>query len=103
MSVDLGEYRAPREAGSGFWKTVGIPARGARLHEALREGVSYVVYKQLVSVAGLEHQELARYLVIPPATLRRRAKAGKFKVEVGKIHVSGISCLYIFCYQIITR
>ncbi len=56
-------------------------ARGARLHEALREGVSYVVYKQLVSVAGLEHQELARYLVIPPATLRRRAKAGKFKVE----------------------
>ncbi|MAO60136.1 MAG: antitoxin [Alcanivorax sp.] len=81
MTVDPGEYRAPREAGSGFWKTVGIPARGARLHEALREGVSYVVYKQLVSVAGLEHQELARYLVIPPATLRRRAKAGKFKVE----------------------
>ena len=83
MVVDLSEYRAPQERNPGFWKTVGIPARGARLHEALREGVSYVVYKQLVSVAGLEHQELARDLVIPPATLRRRAKAGKFKVEEG--------------------
>jgi len=81
MAADLSEYRAPQKRSPGFWKTVGIPARGAGLHRALREGVPYVVYKQLVSVAGLEHQELARYLVIPPATLRRRAKAGRFKVE----------------------
>lgn len=83
MAIDPGEYRAPQTAGPNFWKAVGIPARGARLHKVLQDGVPYGVYKQLVSVAGLEHKELARYLVIPPATLRRRAKAGKFKMDEG--------------------
>lgn len=81
MTANLAEYQMPEKAGSGFWEAIGIPARGARLHQALRDGIPYTVYKQLVSVAGLEHQKLAKYLVIAPATLRRRAKAGKFKVE----------------------
>lgn len=81
MVTLLDEYQVPGNTVSDFWEAIGIPPRGANLYRALREGVPYGVYKQLASAAGLEHQELARYLVIPPATLRRRSKSGRFKID----------------------
>lgn len=70
-----------KASGFDFWQAVGIPARGAELHEALQGGVDYTVYTQLALIAGLEHQELASFVRIPRATLRRRAKAGRFKID----------------------
>jgi putative toxin-antitoxin system antitoxin component (TIGR02293 family) len=58
-----------------------MPARGAKLHQALREGVPYQVYINLAAVARLEQKNLAKYVAIPPATLQRRAKAGRFKTD----------------------
>ncbi|MCE7510403.1 MULTISPECIES: antitoxin Xre/MbcA/ParS toxin-binding domain-containing protein [Alloalcanivorax] len=70
-------------SGARFWKAVGIPPRGAKLHRILRDGLPYTVYTKLASVAGIEHKELARYVVIPQATLQRRAKSGRFKIDEG--------------------
>lgn len=84
MNVLVKEYRPTASARKDdFWKALGLPSRGARLHEALSEGISYKVYTRLVETSGLEVQELARYVVIPPATLKRRAEAGYFKPAEG--------------------
>lgn len=81
MPTALKEYRPSGAAKNGFWKAVGMPARGAKLHQLLKEGLPFTVYKNLATTAGLEHKELAKYAVIPPATLQRRAKSGRFKPD----------------------
>ncbi|WP_206613562.1 type II toxin-antitoxin system Xre/ParS family antitoxin [Parahaliea mediterranea] len=74
-------YRPVPRNKSGFWETVGLPARGAKLHQVVREGVPYEVFLSLAAVAGLEPKALARYVANSPATLHRRAKAGRFNTD----------------------
>jgi len=81
MSSAAKEYRPPGKNGRGFWGKLGIPARGAKLHAALRDGVPYQVYIQLAAVAGLDQKALAQYIAIAPATLQRRARTGRFKTD----------------------
>ncbi|WP_027351047.1 type II RES/Xre toxin-antitoxin system antitoxin [Halotalea alkalilenta] len=83
MVTSLKQDQAGRDTGASFWKRVGMPPRGAGLHQALRDGIPYTVYTRLASMAGLEHKELAKYVVIPQATLQRRAKLGRFKQDEG--------------------
>jgi putative toxin-antitoxin system antitoxin component (TIGR02293 family) len=49
----------------------------------VKEGVPYTVYTRLAAASGLESRELARYVAISSATLRRRANAGRFTLEEG--------------------
>lgn len=84
MHAGIKEYQPEKsKQESDFWERLGLPSRGSSLHETLTEGVPYEVYSKLASVSGLESQELARYVVIPRATLQRRAKAGRFSVDEG--------------------
>ena len=62
---------------------MGLPSRRLELHEAVKEGIPYTVYTKLAAVSGLEIKELARYVVISSATLKRRAKAGRFTLDEG--------------------
>lgn len=64
-----------------FWRLVGMPARGAKLHDALHKGLSFCVYGKLAELAGLEKKELAKCALIAPATLQRRAKTGRFNQQ----------------------
>ncbi len=81
MSSSLAQAKPVSDTGAGFWKAVGIPARGPALHAALQQGIPYATYGKLASAAGLDRKELAKYVVIPMATLQRRAKLGRFKVD----------------------
>lgn len=81
MDYAIKEYRVNCDTNTSFWKAVGMPSRGAKLHQTLRDGMPYTVYTKLASVAGLELKELAKYIIIPQATLQRRAKLGRFKVD----------------------
>ena len=84
MRAAIKEYRPkPAARKDDFWRTLGLPSRGAKLHEALSAGLSYKVYTKLTEASGLESKELARYVVIPPATLKRRADTGYFKPAEG--------------------
>jgi putative toxin-antitoxin system antitoxin component (TIGR02293 family) len=49
----------------------------------VKEGVPYTVYTKLAAASGLESRELARYVAISSATLRRRANAGRFRLDEG--------------------
>ena len=66
---------------SDFWRAVGIPSRGARLYEALRQGFPYAVYTRLGEITGLDKRALARAVAIAPATLQRRIKSGYFNQD----------------------
>ncbi len=44
----------------------------------MNEGFSYQIYNKLSAISGLDKKELARITLISPATLQRRAKAGRF-------------------------
>jgi len=81
MSSSLAQADPVPDTETGFWKRVGIPPRGPELHAALQRGISYATYGKLAAAAGLDRKELAKYVVIPMATLQRRAKLGRFKVE----------------------
>lgn len=84
MQAQIKEYRPnEKRPKDDFWKALGLPSRGAQLHEELQKGVSYKVYTNLAEVSGLESKQLAQYVVISPATLRRRADTGRFKPAEG--------------------
>ncbi len=84
MQATIKEYRPkPAARKDCFWRALGLPSRGAKLHEALSAGISYKVYTKLTEASGLESKELARYVVIPPATLKRRADTGYFQPAEG--------------------
>ena len=78
------EYRPkPATRKDDFWRALDLPSRGAKLHETLSAGISYKVYTKLTEASGLESKELARYVGIPLATLKRRADTGYFKPAEG--------------------
>ena len=78
MSAKFKEYRPGPFRRNDFWVAAGVPANAGELHRALHKGFSYSVYDKLAALSGLDKKEVARAAVIKPATLRRRARAGKF-------------------------
>ena len=84
MEADIRKYRPEAKPPQDeFWKALGLPAGRLQLHAAVKEGVPYSVYTRLAAASGLERRELARYVGISSATLRRRAKAGRFRLDEG--------------------
>ncbi len=65
----------------GYWRKIGLPPRGAKLHDAINEGLPYSIYKKLAKLTGIDQKALAVIVSIPPATLQRRAKTGRFNRE----------------------
>ena len=66
-----------------IWKAVGLPPRGEALYAALNQGVSFEIYNKISKLIQLDRKEVARVIHLAPATLARRAKAGKFTREEG--------------------
>lgn len=81
MSHALRLYYPAAPSCADFWRSLGIPPRGNRLHEALRRGLPYAVFGRLADLAGLDRKALAKFAAIAPATLQRRAKAGRFNQD----------------------
>lgn len=81
MSAKFKQYRPGAPRRNHFWAAAGMPANAGELHRALHKGFSYSVYDKLAALSGLDKKELARAAVIKPATLRRRARAGKFNQD----------------------
>jgi len=74
-------YQPTRSGESDFWACLGLPSRGAELHEALHRGFPYQVFRRLAELSRLDRKELARVTAIAPATLHRRSKAGRFSPD----------------------
>lgn len=71
----------PTKQPVSFWEQVGIPSRGPSLYTSLNKGLDYSVFIKLAQHSKIEKSELATAVTIPPATLNRRSKAGKFSKD----------------------
>jgi len=84
MEAGISEYcQKAKPPQDDFWKSLGLPSRRLELHAAVKEGVPYTVFTRLAAASALESRVLARYVAISSATLRRRAKAGRFRLDEG--------------------
>lgn len=61
-----------------IWADLGLPARGTKLHELVRDGLSFVFLDRISSFLQVEPQVISTAICISPSTLARRAKAGRF-------------------------
>ncbi len=74
----LREYIPKSSVATDYWSFIGIPARGEKLYQSLKQGLSYRVFETLAKLSCLDKKDFAKIVTIPPATLRRRSLTGKF-------------------------
>ncbi|WP_414918747.1 antitoxin Xre-like helix-turn-helix domain-containing protein [Pseudomonas sp. IT-P4] len=58
--------------------TLGLPSRGSRLHDLVREGLSFVFLDRIASLLQVPPGDIAKAICLSTTTLARRAKAGRF-------------------------
>ena len=83
MNLKLKEYAPTADIVTceSFWQRVGVPSRGAELHESLHRGLPFKICENLGAEAGLGTKALAKVAHIAPATLNRRKQAGHFNQD----------------------
>lgn len=64
-----------------YWQKIGLPPRGARLHNAITVGLPYSIYKKIAKLLAIDERALALIVSIPLATFQRRVKGGRFSRE----------------------
>lgn len=73
------EYQPGRQISPSIWMTLGLPSRGTQLHDLIHEGLSFEFLDQIASLLQMHRGDLSEAICVPPTTLARRAKAGRFK------------------------
>jgi putative toxin-antitoxin system antitoxin component (TIGR02293 family) len=61
-----------------IWMTLGLPSRGARLHDLIHEGLPFEYLERIAGVLQVQRGVISKAICIAPSTLARRAKAGRF-------------------------
>lgn len=80
IGMSLQAFKPVKQPAS-FWQRVGIPARGVTLYDSVNNGLDYDVFDKLAEHSQVDKKELATAVTIPPATLSRRSKAGRFNKD----------------------
>ncbi|WP_460146735.1 type II RES/Xre toxin-antitoxin system antitoxin [Pseudomonas sp. S2_A02] len=57
---------------------LGLPSRGTTLHDLIREGLPFEFFDRIASLLQLQRGVISKAICVSPATLARRAKAGRF-------------------------
>lgn len=58
MSEAMKIYESEFSGRRDIWHLIGMPARGAKLHDALHKSLSFSVYGKLAELSGLEKKDL---------------------------------------------
>jgi putative toxin-antitoxin system antitoxin component (TIGR02293 family) len=72
------EYQPGPQIPPSIWMTLGLPSRGARLHDLIHEGLPFEYLERIASVLQVQRGVISKAICIAPSTLARRAKAGRF-------------------------
>lgn len=78
MQSFVEEYRPGALPADGFSASFGLPSRGSKLHECIRNGLPFTFLEQLSIKAGIEMRVLSLGLGMSRSTLARREKSGRF-------------------------
>lgn len=60
---------------------LGLGASAQDLHQAVEQGLTWNTFQKLMNIVSHNKKQLSAILHIPPATLDRRAKGGRFSAE----------------------
>ncbi|WP_154909195.1 antitoxin Xre-like helix-turn-helix domain-containing protein [Pseudomonas fluorescens] len=72
------EYQPGPQISPSIWMTLGLPSRGTRLHDLVREGLPLEFLDRIASLLQMQRGDISKAICVPPTTLARRAKAGRF-------------------------
>jgi putative toxin-antitoxin system antitoxin component (TIGR02293 family) len=72
------EYQRGSTASDCIWSALGLPSRGTRLHEFIHQGLPFEHLDQIATLLQMQRGVISKAIGLSPATLARRAKAGRF-------------------------
>lgn len=72
------EYQPGPPATDCIWSALGLPSRGTRLYELIHQGLPFERLDQIATLLQMQRGVISRAIGLSPATLARRAKAGRF-------------------------
>lgn len=77
MDSSIKEYQPVEVVEAGIWATIGLPSRGAKLHELVRQGLPFVIFTRAADTLGLTENQLRQHWRISSLTFARRVSAGR--------------------------
>ena len=78
MLSSIKEYQPGPQIPPSIWMTLGLPSRGTRLHDLVREGLPFEFLERIARLLQVQPGVIAKAICMSPTTLARRAKAGRF-------------------------
>lgn len=72
------EYQPEPQISPSIWMILGLPSRGIRLHDLVREGLPFELLDRIANLLQAQRLVISKAICIAPSTLARRAKAGRF-------------------------
>ena len=72
------KYQPGPQIPQSIWMTLGLPSRGARLHDLVHEGLPFEYLERIASMLQVQRVVITKAICIAPSTLARRSKAGRF-------------------------
>jgi putative toxin-antitoxin system antitoxin component (TIGR02293 family) len=75
------EYQPSPYVPGCIWEAIGLPSRGARLHELVHQGIPFELLEQIATLVQMSRADLSHAICVSSTTLARRAKAGRFNTD----------------------
>lgn len=72
------EYQPGPQIPPSIWMTLGLPSRGTRLHDLVREGLRFEYLERIASLLQVQPRVVSKAVCLSPSTMARRSKAGRF-------------------------
>ena len=74
------EYQPGPQIPPSIWMTLGLPSRGTRLHDLVREGLRFEYLERIASLLQVQPRVVSKAVGMSPTMMARRAKAGRFNI-----------------------
>jgi putative toxin-antitoxin system antitoxin component (TIGR02293 family) len=75
------EYQPEPQTPQSIWMTLGLPSRGTRLHDLVREGLPFEYLERIASLLQVRHGVISKAIFMSHTTVARRQRAGRFNAE----------------------
>lgn len=60
-----------------IWEAIGLPSRGAKLYELIRQGLPFGLLDEVARLLELQRGDISMAICMSPRVLARRAKTGR--------------------------
>lgn len=77
MLSSIKEYQPGAPIPKSIWMTLGLPSRGTRLHDLVREGLPFEYLERIASLLQVQRGLISTAICMSPTTVARRAQAGQ--------------------------